>query len=99
MQLRKTSRSIVRRRFWIEGRVQMVGFRAFATVHARRLGLRGWVRNSELGAVEVLAEGPPAAVEGFARLLQRGPAASEVTEFSSFEEAANAELTDFGPAP
>jgi acylphosphatase len=77
----------------------MVGFRAFATVHARRLGLRGWVRNTESGAVEALAEGPAASVEEFARLLRRGPAAADVTGFSSFEESANVELTDFSPEP
>jgi acylphosphatase len=87
----------VRRRFLIEGRVQMVGFRAFVTVHARRLGLRGWVRNTASGAVEVLAEGSRSSVEELARLLQRGPAAAEVTGFSSFPEPADADLSDFRP--
>jgi acylphosphatase len=97
VQIRKTRGSTARRRFWIEGRVQMVGFRAFATVHGRRLGLRGWVRNTESGAVEVLAEGPPASVEEFARLLRRGPAAAEVSRFTSFEDTAEVDLTDFSP--
>ncbi len=43
----------------VTGVVQGVGFR-YATVHeARRLGLTGWVRNTDDGAVEVLAEGAP----------------------------------------
>ena len=77
----------------------MVGFRAFATIHARRLGLQGWVRNTESGAVEVLAEGPSASVEEFARQLRRGPVAAHVTAVSSFEETVKPGLTDFGPAP
>jgi acylphosphatase len=95
---RKPQAPNVRRRFWIEGRVQMVGFRAFATLHARRLRLRGWVRNTESGAVEVVAEGSPDSIAEFAQLLRRGPAAAEVIGFSSSEEAANVALTEFRPA-
>jgi acylphosphatase len=90
--------AIVRRRFRIEGRVQMVGFRAFATVHARRLRLRGWVRNTESGAVVVVAEGALASVEELAQLLRRGPAAAQVTGLSSFEEEVGPDLVDFTPA-
>jgi|GEM_PF-6468457 len=75
----------------------MVGFRAFATIHARQLSLSGWVRNTESGAVEVVAEGSPDAMDEFALLLRRGPAAAEVTSFSSSEEAATADLTQFHP--
>lgn len=78
--------------------MQMVGFRAFATVHARRLSLCGWVRNTESGAVEVVAEGSPDSMDEFARLLRRGPAAAEVIGFSSSEEPAAANLTEFSPA-
>lgn len=95
---RKAGQSAVRRRYWIEGRVQMVGFRAFATLHARRLRLRGWIRNTEAGAVEVLAEGPPDSMDEFARLLRRGPAAAAVIGFSCSEEAADADLSDFSAA-
>jgi acylphosphatase len=97
VQTGKTPGAAVRRRFVIEGRVQMVGFRAFATIHATSLGLRGWVRNTESGAVEVLAEGTRSSVDELARLLRRGPAAAEVTAFSVFSEAADDDLTDFRP--
>jgi acylphosphatase len=76
----------------------MVGFRAFATVHARRLSLRGWIRNTESGAVEVLAEGLPDSMAEFARLLRRGPAAAAVNGFSCSEEDAGADLTEFSAA-
>jgi acylphosphatase len=93
----KKPSSDVRRRFVIEGRVQMVGFRAFATVQARSLGLRGWVRNTESGAVEVLAEGSGSSLEELAGLLRRGPAAADVTGVSVFSEPADGDLTDFRP--
>jgi acylphosphatase len=43
--------------FLIQGRVQGVGFRWFVNREASELNLRGWVRNTEEGDVEVLASG------------------------------------------
>jgi acylphosphatase len=63
----------------VTGRVQGVGFRWSAVREARRLGLRGWVRNADDGSVEVEAEGPPAAIEGFLAWLRRGPAGAFVS--------------------
>lgn len=87
----------IRRHFVIGGRVQMVGFRMFATAQAHRLGLRGWVRNMPTGEVEVLAEGPSAAIAEFSSLLKRGPAAAQVSDFTVSEPAAAGELGDFRP--
>lgn len=57
--------------FTIQGRVQGVGFRAWAAQDARRLGLTGWVRNASDGSVELYAEGPVNALEElYARLRQ-----------------------------
>ena len=41
--------------FLIQGRVQGVGFRWFVQREASELELRGWVRNTEDGDVEVVA--------------------------------------------
>ena len=56
------------------GRVQGVGFRWWVRSAADRLGLSGWVMNdpSEC-SVEVLAEGPPPALDELERLLREGP--------------------------
>ena len=43
--------------FLIQGRVQGVGFRWFVHREASELDLRGWVRNTEDGDVEVVAAG------------------------------------------
>src|SRR5258708_12173795 len=41
----------------VHGGVQGVGFRYFLMAEARRLGLKGWVRNRDDGTVEFVAEG------------------------------------------
>jgi acylphosphatase len=64
--------------FLIQGRVQGVGFRWFVHREARELELRGWVRNTEDGHVEVVASG---AVRDLAELrasLHKGPRGSRV---------------------
>jgi len=60
-------------RLTIHGRVQGVGYRAWTLDEARRLGLRGWVRNRADGSVEALAIGDPVAIETLATLCARGP--------------------------
>jgi hydrogenase maturation protein HypF len=50
----------------VTGVVQGVGFRPFVYGLARRLGVRGWVRNTSAG-VEVHAEGPREVLDAFAR--------------------------------
>ncbi|HEY6539119.1 MAG TPA: acylphosphatase [Candidatus Dormibacteraeota bacterium] len=92
---RQAQEDVVRRRCTLEGRVQMVGFRMFATMHAQRLGLRGWVHNDPGGAVVVLVEGPAEPVQAFLKLLHRGPSAAEVTRFTVSEEAVDGTLEDF----
>lgn len=64
--------------FLVQGRVQGVGFRWFVQREAGELDLRGWVRNTEDGHVEVVASGN---VEDLAELrasLRKGPRGSRV---------------------
>jgi acylphosphatase len=68
----------VRARAVVCGRVQMVGFRAFVLRHAGDAGLRGTVRNSPDGTLEVDIEGARDAVESVLRLLNRGPSHARV---------------------
>lgn len=62
----------------VHGRVQGVGFRYFVQREARRLGLRGWVRNLRSGAVQLVAEGPEADAEELIATVQKGPPMSHV---------------------
>ena len=65
----------------VRGRVQGVGFRAFAVAQAERLGIVGQVWNGADGrTVEVVAEGPRPALERFVQLLRQGPAAANVDD-------------------
>ena len=57
----------------IAGRVQGVGYRAFARRHALDLGLAGSAENLSDGRVEVVAEGPRSEVEHLLVFLRRGP--------------------------
>ncbi|MGQ9683706.1 MAG: acylphosphatase [Anaerolineae bacterium] len=62
----------------VSGMVQGVSFRYYTRQTARRLGLRGYVRNRGDGTVEVEAEGPRRSVEELFSWLQRGPALADV---------------------
>lgn len=64
--------------FLIEGRVQGVGFRWFVHREASELELRGWVRNTEDGAVEVVAAGSAEELAELRQSLRRGPRGSRV---------------------
>ena len=63
----------------IRGRVQGVGFRFFVVRRATTLGLGGWVRNRQDGAVEVEAEGARAALETLLEAVRHGPSGARVS--------------------
>ena len=64
--------------FLIRGRVQGVGFRWYVHREASELDLRGWVRNTEEGDVEVVAHGDEADLAELRASLRRGPRGSRV---------------------
>ncbi len=64
----------------VSGIVQGVAYRQSAVDEARRLGLRGWVRNCADGRVEAEAEGDRASVEALVRWCRRGPPAAQVDD-------------------
>ncbi|HEY0327338.1 MAG TPA: acylphosphatase [Allosphingosinicella sp.] len=68
------------RRIFVHGRVQGVSFRMWATDHARRLGLAGWVRNRHDGRVEMLVKGPAERITELATLCWAGPELAKVSE-------------------
>ena len=68
-------------RFVATGRVQGVGFRAAAQRKALFLGLRGWVRNREDGAVEgVVAGDVTDDLATFREWIRLGPAGARVDD-------------------
>ncbi len=69
-----------RRRFVVRGAVQGVNFRYATLQQARLLRLSGKVWNRDDGAVEVIAEGDPAAVAELERWLHTGPPHASVDD-------------------
>jgi acylphosphatase len=64
--------------FLVKGRVQGVGYRWFVHREASELDLRGWVRNTEDGDVEIVAAGNVADLTELRACLRRGPRGSRV---------------------
>jgi len=78
------------------GVVQAVGFRQFVIMHARFLGLVGYVRNGSDGrSVEVVAEGPRPALEELVRRLWKGPFMSRVDSVQVRWKQPTGELSRF----
>lgn len=87
-------------RFFVEGRVQGVGFRDFLIQEANALGIDGWARNRADGSVEALAGGRKAAVAAFIVAARRGPPAARVDSLreTSADEAELAGTQGFAMA-
>ncbi len=66
------------RHYCVEGRVQGVGFRWFVHREAAALALKGSVRNTDHGTVEVLAAGPAEKLKQLREALERGSRGSRV---------------------
>lgn len=64
--------------FLVKGRVQGVGFRWFVHREAAELELRGWVRNTDAGDVELVAAGDAEAVAELKDSLRQGSRGSRV---------------------
>jgi acylphosphatase len=83
--------SDVRVRAVVHGRVQGVFYRDSCRTEARRLGVRGWVRNRADGTVEVVAEGPRDGVDRLLTWCRQGPPRASVTSVSVTDEVPAAE--------
>jgi acylphosphatase len=80
------SDSSIRRRLVAHGRVQGVFFRDSTRERARSAGVAGWAKNRSDGAVEVVLEGPPDAVERLARFVEQGPGSAQVESLDYHDE-------------
>ena len=66
-----TIRSV--RRVVVRGRVQGVGYRAWAEYAATKRDLEGWVRNCADGSVEAVYSGPAHLIGDMVEACRRGP--------------------------
>ena len=74
----------------VKGRVQGVGFRYFTFTTARKLGIKGWVKNLDNGDVEIHAEGDEAIMKEFLAQVYSGP---------SFASVVDVEVREIGSEP
>ena len=79
----------------IDGTVQGVGFRAFVYDQAQSLKLKGWVRNTYNGFVEVTAEGPRPALDQLLNKLRTGPRMAYISDVQTEWSAATDEFSSF----
>lgn len=79
---------------FISGTVQGVGYRYFVRSNARKLGLTGWVRNTEDSGVEVVLQGDKKKIEEMISICKKGPFLSEVKHIG-FEWEEGEEMKEF----
>lgn len=79
----------------VRGRVQGVFFRASTQREAKRLGLTGWVRNRNDGAVEMCVEGDEDDLKDIIAWAHRGPTAARVEKVDVRWRAWEGHFSDF----
>ncbi len=82
-------------RVFISGKVQGVYFRAYTREEAKKLGIKGWVRNLPDGRVEAVFEGKDDAVEKMIKWCHKGSPFSRVEDVEVIEEPYLGEFEDF----
>ena len=85
------------RHYLVQGRVQGVGFRWYVHREASEIGLRGWVRNTDDGHVEVVAAGDEADLAELETAIKRGSRGSRVDRvmIHNLEDAEGEKLGPF----
>ncbi|MBN1522072.1 MAG: acylphosphatase [Candidatus Aureabacteria bacterium] len=87
---------VIRYRVVVRGRVQGVCFRYYAVDAAKKLDIRGWVRNLWSGEVEALVEGKEPQAQQMLNWLREGPPMAHVTNVKVTEEPVRkGEFQDF----
>ena len=79
----------------VTGRVQGVGYRAYVQANAQQLGVLGWVRNLPAGTVELVAQGPEAALAELEDTLWAGPPLSKVADLRIESQPPESDLKGF----
>ena len=82
--------------FMVRGRVQGVGFRWYVHREAAEIGLRGWVRNTVDGHVEIVVAGTPEELADLREAVKKGSRGSRVDAVIE-HELAESEGDALGP--
>ena len=81
-------------RILVKGRVQGVFYRASAKEKADSYGIKGWVRNTEAGDVELMASGKEEDLQRFVAWCRQGPRRAQVQDVWVTTEVESS-FTDF----
>ncbi len=73
------------KKYIVRGRVQGVGYRYFTQFNAKRLRIKGYVKNLYNGDVEVYAIGDEETLNKFKKILMEGPPAAMVVNIEEFD--------------
>jgi acylphosphatase len=90
----KKTGTLAARRYFIQGRVQGVGFRYFAESVAAELGMGGYARNLDDGRVEVYAVGTADQLAAMSGYMWKGPRMAEVRGVQEMDAAVE-DFNDF----
>ena len=80
---------------FVSGFVQGVGFRRFVKKKALNLGLRGWVKNTPDGRVEILVQGLKEDIEKLIKIIEKGSFFSDIKSVQIEWETDSGEFLDF----
>jgi acylphosphatase len=85
------------RHYLVRGRVQGVGFRWLVHREAGARGLKGWVRNTDTGEVEIMVAGSEEKLAELRSVLERGSRGSRVDAVieSNMDESVAENLESF----
>jgi acylphosphatase len=82
----------------VKGKVQGVFFRKQAKQKADELHITGWVRNTDSGYVEMLAQGTDDAMSQFLEWCKEGPPKAEVSDVQVNQAWPNPSFKNFSIA-
>ncbi len=84
----------------ITGFVQGIGFRQFIKRKARKLGLKGWIRNRTDGSVEAVVVGEKKDLGTIIAICKKGPPLAKVSNVVvKWEENPNQQFESFDVVP
>lgn len=79
----------------LEGRVQGVGFRNFAAARAVRYNIKGTVRNTPEGNLEIICCGTGEDLEKFVREVKKGPSFAFISKVKISEYTGQFDFCEF----
>ncbi|RMD66738.1 hypothetical protein D6817_03470 [Candidatus Pacearchaeota archaeon] len=74
------------RRIFLTGSVQSITFKNFLVENAKRLGLRGFLREREDGKIELFVEGDGEKVREMSEICKRGDGHVQIRNYEDKEE-------------